>query len=309
MDNSILTTLATIHSAILSIVLAATVAFFLYSYEKIQGLQETLNDSRYQVSRLMWMGNLFRTSGIDYFDYVGDEGPDLERIRNELLLLSGTRFSEPDENIQSLEELSQEEGDERVLDLLVLLSEVDPYSDRLTLNENGQGSNVGEPQRKKYSLEWKNQLTSLTPILLIMRTPLLERIARFEASTLQDQASPAQNIERLRRLGFYTGPQQMATDFFQRVERVQQDFIPTIVDRSYKLGFWEDFKIKRVVTGVALFSLFILVMGISVPLYMHFYLNSPYIERIQIGLLIVTMAPYAGIILYALAAVLKLPIP
>jgi len=304
MDNSILTTLATIHAAILSIVLAATVAFFLYSYEKIAGLQESLDDRRYQISQLMQMPTLMRTPSIDYFDYVGEDGPDLEKIQKEFFVLSGISYAEEDDDIRNLQQLSQEEGDERLLDLLVLLTVVDPYSDGLTLNENGTGWGTGEPRRKKYTLEWESQLRFVTQTLLINRTSIMERLARFEAS------NPIGQVEELRKGGFYTSVQQMATGLFQRIERLQRDFIPKIIDSSYKLTFYQEaFETKNRVTWIALICLFNLIIGIIVPLFLHLHMKPPILERVQTGLLFLTMAPYGVIIFIALRAVSKLRIP
>lgn len=306
MNNSILTTLSTIHAAVLSIVAAFMVAFYFYAYEKISNLRTELNDARYQVAQIMSMPPLLGATTLVYHEYFKDGSLDLVKIRDEIFLLSG--FAKP---TGERHPITKDAGN-RLLDILVMLSSTDPYSDRLTwIDPKRDSFEIGAIKRRDYDPKWKDSLIFLNQILILSKPPILSQVAEYAAATkVQNRSSGDDTREKLIQQSWFVDAEQMATGFFQRVDIIQQYAIPRIEDASYKLRFYEDkFQIKRFTTTVLVLTFSLILLGIFLPLFIQLYLKPPAIEVVQVVLLIVTLVPYLVLVLYGLKKVLELNMP
>ena len=305
MNNSILTTLSTIHAAILSILAAFTVALFFYAYEKISNLKTELNDARYQVAQIMSMPPLLDPQLILYHEYFKDGSLDLAKIRDEIFLLSG--FATP-----TGERPITKDAGKRLLDILVMLSSTDPYSDRLTwIDQKSDAFEIGAIKRRDYDPKWKDALIFLNQILILSKPMILSKVAEYAAPTkVQNRSSEDDTTKKLIEQRWFVDSEQMAKGFFQRVDIIQQYAIPRIEDASHKVRFYEGkFRIKRFTIMVLILTLFVTVFGVFLPLFMQLYFKPPLIEVVQLVLLIITMLPYLVLVLYGLAKVLKLDMP
>ena len=103
---------------------------------------------------------------------------------------------------------------------------------------------------------------------------------------------------------------QLVKDFFQRVDYIEKNIITLLKDYSYKFDLYQKkFNIKHIVTSALSLSLFILIFGIFLPLFIEIYnTNHQHVKKFEIGLLVLTMLPYLFIILYYLKRILEMKI-
>jgi hypothetical protein len=299
MENSILTSLAGIHAAVLSIVAALTIAFYFFAESQTHTLSEKLNDARHEVARTMTMPFLMRATSLDYGDYVNDDSVDLPRIQRELLELCGYVRGTPPQ-----EELPAPDRGERLIDLISLLSDTYPYADRL--RRTGQGWSMAEPQRKPYDRKWHDNLLAMNSVLLVSKKPIVAEVAEFEKRDRQEHSPDYSADLSLQKadLGFFTGPTQMVADFYNRLEFIQTNVVPKIEDNAFKLSFYQErFKTKTRLVQMLVTAIMVFFAGILLPLVLHLLKISDI--YVQLVVLLTTLVPYLLLLSFLLWAVAR----
>ena len=339
MDNSILTTLASINATILGIVFGVLVAFFIYSYQLLYQVKEQLSDLRSSTAQMMHLPIFYNAGSIDYAEYADDNGLlDFPRIRRELHDLSPVSIPE---NIQKrFSEVGIEmtpSGEEtklratRLLDIINLLSISYPYSERSQIDKQSVSLAI-EPKRLEYDEQWRNDLVSLNGYLSWIwqgrRVEILrlisdykklyddERQKEFDAEREKivnemkrtgRQVTEAEAEEMLSPFRHDIPFERIITDFFERVILIENKIIPQIKELSYKLNlFQQRLQIKKYLSLTLTFTLIMLIVGIFLPLFIHLHWNSPYIKTIELLFLIIIVLSYASIILIFLKKALEM---
>lgn len=339
MDSSILTTLASINATIISIVFAVLIAFFIYSYQLLSQVNEQLSDLRSSVAQMLNLPTYYKAGSINYSEYITKDGIlDFQRIRRELHVLAPVsipehvkkRFGEVGTDSTSGKETKRRAT--HLLDLINLVSVSYPYSERAKIDEKG-GVGLGfEPKRIDYDEKWKDTLIRLNGYLCWIwqgrRVEILrlisdykklyeaERQKEFDAQRrkiiddmkkIGRQVIEAEVEEMLSPFRFDMPFERIVTDFFDRVTLVQNNFIPQIKERSYKLNlFQEKLQIKKRLSETLIFTFIMLIVGIFLPLFVHMYWNPPYIKKIELFFLIISVLSYASIILIFLKEALEM---
>ena len=339
MSNSILTTLASINSTIVGIIFAVLVAFFIYAYQSLTQVKEKLTDLRSTTAKIMNTAIYYQAGSIKYSDYVSENGIlDFDRIERELFDISPVTIPEEirERIINSGMELSSTQDEIKLrathfLDIINLLSVSYPYSEKSKIDKKSVAV-FQEPKRFEYHVKWKNDLIRLNGFLAWIwngrRNEIMklirnyskiehdERVKRLETESLkmvQEYKKGGQNIsaeEAKRRLQPFKHSidfEKFVSSFFDRVNVVEAQVIPQVKDLSYKLNlFQEKFKVKKYVVLSFVFAVFILVVGVFLPLFVHLYLKKPYVKAIETTLLTATILPYLVIILVFLKKALSI---
>ena len=339
MDNSILTTLASINATILGIVFAVLVAFFIYSYQLLSQVKEQLSDLRSSTGQMMHLPTFYKVGAIDYSEYKDQNGLlDLSRIRRELSDLSPVSI--PDNMKKRFSEIGIEmtKSDEetkfratRLLDIINLLSISYPYSERSDIDKESLKLAV-EPKRLEYDEQWKNDLVSLNGYLSWIwqgrRSEILTLISDYKKIHDAERrnefdAERKKIIDDMKRAGRQMTEteaegmlapfrheilfERIITDFFERVILIQNKITPQIKELSYKLNlFQQRLEIKKYLSLSLIFTLMMLIVGIFLPLFVHLYWNPPYIKTIELLFLIIIVLSYASIILAFLKKALEI---
>jgi len=303
MECSILTPIAAIHATVLSIVAAVTIAFYFYAENRIHAFSANLNDARHEVAQTTTAPSLLRVPKLDYGDYMNGDSVDLPKIHREILELCGLIQRTPPQ-----EEVSAPDNGEQLLDLLSFLSQTYPYSERL--HRDGQGWATGAPERKSYDPKWRKNLVAMNQVLLINKKSILTQVVEFEQRDRQEHAEDysARAARERNELGFFTGPTQMVTDFYNRIEFIQNNTVPRIEDNAFKLtSYQERFKMKSRLILTLVIAIIVFFSGILVPLLLHLIGVSN--VGVQFVLLIVTLLPYLCLLVFLLTAVAKWQVP
>jgi hypothetical protein len=304
MEHSILTTLSAVHATILSIVAAVAITFYFYATEKVDTLNEKLNNAREEIGQLMTLPPMARASSIDYLEYLKDGHLDLERVKNRILLLSGVTFAGSEDKTGPNLNLSREQRGDELVDLLSLFSTVNPYANRLVSHPPG-GWKITGHRRTLYDEKWKRRLLFINSLLSWNRTAILECVTAYDR---QEQKRHAAVLEEGK--PFFVSPAQFAEGFFRRTDAIGSRYLPEIEENSARLTFYQDrFKIKQVTTIVLIAVFALMIVGVILPLILNLYLRPPYLETVQLGLLVVTMLPYLALLVWMLRYVLKMPLP
>ena len=339
MDNSILTTLASINATILGIVFAVLVAFFIYSYQLLSQVKEQLSDLRSSTAQMMHLPTFYKAGAIDYAEYRDQNGLlDFSRIRRELFDLSPVSI--PDNMKKRFSEIGIEmtKSDEetklratRLLDIINLLSISYPYSERSDIDKGSLKLAV-EPKRLEYNEQWKNDLVSLNGYLSWIwqgrRAEILTLISDYKKIHDAERrnefdAARKKIIDDMKRAGRQMTEEEVEemlapfrhqilferiiTDFFERVILIQNKITPQIKELSYKLNlFQQRLEIKKYLSLSLAFTLMMLIVGIFLPLFVHLYWNPPYVKTIELLFLIIIVLSYASIILAFLKKALEM---
>lgn len=273
----------------------------------MQALSANLNDARYEVARIMAKPFLMRATSLDYEDYMKGDSVDLKKVYDELFELSGlTDGTRPQEVVSA----AMDKNGEKLVDLLEFLSLTHPYSERLHRAEKGNGWRTEEAERKTYDPKWHQNLIAMNQVLLINKKSIIAQIAEFEQKDSKDHAAnySSESALRYEESGFYRGPNQMATDFYNRIEFIQKNIIPRIDDNSLKLTFYQNrFRIKSCLIWVSVMALIIFFVGIFLPLLLSLIGISS--TRVEFLLLTVTFIPYLCLLIWLLTTVAKWKIP
>ncbi|MCJ7778303.1 MAG: hypothetical protein MUP16_08325 [Sedimentisphaerales bacterium] len=154
MDNSILPILPGLHATILSIFLAALVAYSLYSYQVLNNLTEHLKDLRTQVAQIMSGQSYIGTGSIKAQEYLKNGTLDFLKLRKELWF-----------TLHMGDEKYIKQNAERILHIISLFAMMYPYSDRASIDEKGGMKIFSEPKKLEYDAKWKDDLISLNGYL------------------------------------------------------------------------------------------------------------------------------------------------
>ena len=339
MSNTILTTLASINATIVGIIFAVVVAFFIYSYQVLTQVKEQLTDLRITTAKIMNMPVYYQAGSINYSDYVSEDGTlDYDRIRHELFDISPVTIPEGIRQriINSGIELASTQDEIKTrathfLDIINLLSVSYPYSEKSKIDKKSVALSL-EPKRLEYDAKWQNDLISLNgylawiwrgrkdEIMKLMydykKLDRDERAQRLEAESqkiVQAFQKGGQNITaeeaklRLQPFEYSIDFEKIVSSFFDRVNMVEANVVPQVKDLSYKLNvFQEKFEVKKYVVLSLVFAVFILVVGVFLPMFVHLYFKSPHIRAVEVTLLASTMLPYLVIIIMFLKKALAI---
>ena len=318
MENSIMTTLASINATILGIVFAVLVAFFIYSYQQVSLVKEQLNDLRMRVSQVMIPDFMF--GFINFAEYVTSDGIlDFKRVIRELIELQPV--IEP-EHIKNLSSEKIEEHTTSLIDLIFLLSISYPYSDRGKINQQGGITMAPEPTLLEYSEKWRNDLLNLNGFLSQFwnnhNNELLRLISDYKKLLTDKQfiAEKSKIMQKMKRakgenlsaseieeiIVVYQQDRQFerrVAEFFDRVILIKNTFTQQIKDLSYKLNFYENKLLVKEHITVALFVSFIMLIGgVFFPLFTYMYWRPPYIKGLELTILISSTLIYAVAIMW-----------
>lgn len=331
MDNSILTSLATINATILSIIFAGLLIYFFYSYQVLSQLKENLGDWRIKTAQTMSLTIYYKVGIINFGDYMKEGKPDLKKIRDELHDVSP--ISLPDEiqkqlfNAGVLEspeiQIKQKTG--KLLDFINLLSISYPYAERSSIDQKSVKFSF-ESKRVEYDANWKNDLMSLNGYLTWLwqgrQSEIMKLISDYKALYDKDMfekfnkdkqkmiddmkkagrhMTEAEAEERLSPFKHDIDFNKIVLDFFNRVLIVESKIVPEIKELSYKLDFFENkFKIKKYMTITLSVAAVMLILGTFLPLFIHLYYKPPFIKELEVVLLVLTIMPYFLILLFFL---------
>ena len=309
MDNSILATLASINATVLSIILGALLIFFFYSYQKINELQEGLNDSRIKISQMMETNTIIIGS-MDYKSYLKDEVLDFRKISDELSnfnffeLPEGLRLELEKAGILKSKKDEIEFIGEKLLSLIQIVQTCSPYSERLKIN-NDKVSVLIEGERKEYSTKWKDNLIInnmfLSSFWRTRKDKLLTLLSQYNELSYEKSLSNGAQ-QSFKKLNYKL----IIEDFFSKIEIIQNDIIPDIKDKSYKLEFYQNkFTLKKYLITSLVLSIVMAIFGIFLPLFIHLYWSPPFIKEIELGFLIFTILFYCSILLFFLRKALE----
>ena len=339
MSNSILTTLASINATIVGIIFAILVAFFIYSYQTLTQVKEKLTDLRNTTSKLMNMPVYYKAGSINYSDYVSEDGMlDFDRIRHELFDISPVTIPEEIRQrlIDSGMELSSTQDEIKTrathfLDIINLLSVSYPYSEKSKIDKESFALSI-ESKRLEYNEKWQNDLISLNGYLAWIWSGRKDEIMKLmhdykkidsEESARRLETESQKMVEeyqkgglnitaeeaklRLQSFEYSIDFEKIVSSFFDRVNVVETNVIPQIKDLSYKLNiFQEKFEVKKYVILSLVFTVFILVVGVFLPMFVHLYFKSPHIKAVEAILLASTILPYLVIIIMFLKKALSI---
>jgi hypothetical protein len=348
MEESVLTTVATIHATILTIIFAVVVIFFFTSYQLFVDLQGKLNDLKQRISQMMSMpilGNQRVQPFItfDFKEYLKDGHLDIKRIEEELfeigkLATINYYLSNKKDKIGGLDSDKLIEGKEieknsrKLLDLIAMLSMSNPYTERLSLSKDG-GIIMTEHKASEYNEQWANDLFSLNKYLSYIweerQTEIIFLISKYQENwnkkistqseeVVENKGKSREEIDLSLKAWIYGLGQQYKTSedlvnliklFFKNVTIIQSDIIPQIKTYSYRLKYYQDeMKVKNKLTSSLIISIIMLIIGILIPLYIKFF-NNPPLPLWTPYYLLVTFIPYLLMLLYYLINALKMNIP
>ncbi len=308
MDNSILPILPGIHATILSIIFAVLIVFFFYSYQTVSNLKEQMSDLRVKVAREM-SDQVCYPLNFELEDYFKDNTLNHLNIEKKLWELSSVMWQlelvkkcpqTPPGMGEGYIEKTIIESAEDLLGIITVLTYIYPYCER-PLDKEGKPSGVSNIIRKEYTPEWHQDIIRLNSHLSwLWRTKgdgFTKLISEYDAISAKKAGEQ----------GFRFNFPRFVADFFAQVQFLETQIIPELNEKSHKLNFFENrFKIKTRLTEAFFVALFILVFGISLPLYFHLYYKPPYIKKIELILLVITLFPYFYYLLYYLKKIFGL---
>jgi cytochrome c oxidase subunit IV len=339
MNNSILTTLASINATVLGIVFAVLVAFFIYSYQELSKVWNQLSDLRVQIAKTMHLPTYYKIGAIDYAQYSTPDGSlNFEKIQRELHQLSPTSLPEAIKqrllnngiNVPPSDEEVKERA-ARLIDLINLLSISYPYCERSQIDEKSIALSI-EPKRLEYTQKWQNDFLKLNSYLswfwqgrknelrkLVLEYESLykkEQLQRFNAekqkilSEMKETGRPMSEAEVEDMLSNYHNDlefERIVTEFFHRVVLIESTMVPQVKDLSFKLNLYESkFHVKGYLVISLIFSFVMLVAGIFLPMYIHLYWQPPYIKAVEFTLLLTSSITYASAILIFLKKAMEI---
>ncbi len=292
-NNSILPTLSTIHATILSIISAAIIIYFFYSYERIENYTEKLNDLRYEISQIIYNPQLYNIPGkLEHKEYHKDGAIDFKKVLDDLRNLLAFFFISKTNPQQITDELIKEKCS-KLINFIALLPLTYPYSNILTIQEDGAGLIPAEMERVEYDEKWKSDLIILDRVLFsdwsFEKNNILDLVSKYQIEYDKKHSKWLEFYKRS--AGHEVVLRMFVIDFFKRIEYIHKNIIPNVKDYSYKLEFIkEKYKLKKNTLLVLFILLSILVIGVILPLIIHLF--YPSIKWIQFVLLIITMSPY-----------------
>lgn len=309
MKNTILTNLASINATIVGIIFAVLVAFFIYSYQTVTQVKEQLNDLRKTTAKIMHSPTVYWAGNIKYSDYVTeDKTLDYDRIRKEFLDINLTKmtvFGEVWRFPNKPDMATQDEIKDRathLFDLITMLSVSPPYSEKFNIDKKSLSISP-HIETLEYNSKWQKDLINLNGFLVmiwnrnkdgIMKIFLDYKKLNSEKKTPEPFDHPA-DFEKI------------VLSFFDRVYLIQANVVPQVKDLSYKLNlFQEKFEVKKYVVLTLVFAIFILVVGVFLPLFVHLYFKTPHKRKMEVALLCATMLQYLIIIIIFLTKALSM---
>lgn len=313
-DNSILTTLATIHATILSIIFAIMIVFFFYSYQIIDNLTEKLNDLRYQVGQIMSSSDYHQSGNTNISEYIKNGTVDVGKIRSALFHLVPANI--PNASVQTYEGVIKKRGS-MLLDLISLLSRTYPYSESSSFSDKGFKNLSFTSKRIKYDKTWGEDFISLNRYLNWLwetqKPKILDLMSKFEVQYNKEQLEKIKSKQAkvlMQKLKIDINFKQIVESFFQKVEFFERNIVPSLREETVKLNLYQNkFKIKEKLSQVIVLSIIILFLGIFLPLFIHLYIKPPYLKHLQMGLLIITTLPYFCFLFLYLSRILKFKMP
>ncbi len=334
MENSILTTLSSIHATVLSILLGALLVYFFFSYQKVSELKELLNDMRLDISQIITTPNktiIIKKRVLNFNDFTKNDTIDFRKIRDELSNLKLLKI--PDDIRKELEKsgvISSQKDEviaigDRLLDIINILSKSYPYS--TTMRDDKLSNNKVKHASKEYDEVWKINLiynnSYLSWFWRVQKDEILKILTVYNEIFYEEELKSIKesnqkfkkNAPKSINTEMYSNMLQtlkidfkfIVEDFFKRVNTIEIDYIPQIKETSNKLDFYlSKFNIKKYLTITFISSFIILIIGVFLPLFIRLYSNHPHLKEIELGLLLFTTLFYCSIVLYFLKKALEL---
>jgi hypothetical protein len=315
--NSILTTLASINATVIGILLGVFIALFLYSYQILSQTSDKLNDLRWQVANIMHLKTFYKPKEVNLGEYTNSDGlVNLPKIKVEIfriltsqivknLMQEGTNEGKLEQK-EEVKKLSNS-----LFGLTYLLSISYPYSNLSIINSKGQ-TIFGEPKRIDYDPGWQNDLINTNNFLCwiwrynknkcmeliltyrqILKEEHLKEILAENKENKSIKREAKINVNLINHI-YDIEFEKIISDFFEKVIFIEDTIIPQIKDLSFKMNVFEkQFNIKQYSIIILIFSFFMLIVGIFLPLYIYLYWKPPYIKSVELTLLIIYVISYA----------------
>ncbi len=257
MDNSILPILPGLHATILSIFLAALVAFWLYSYQILDRLKEQLNDLRTQVAQIMSSQSYIRTGSIKPQEYLKNGTLDFRELRKELFF-SSSNTDIPKELEKSLaasgidlghKESQIKENAGRILDIISLFAMSYPYSDRSSIEEKGGIKISYGITRLEYEAKWKADLISLNGYLSWFwegrREEILKTVSQYREIHLREEIKQAKELQEkmIRQMKESAHDSNEVQELLQHAKEFQNDTIQRMKKSNQENDFYSSVKV------------------------------------------------------------------
>ena len=326
MENSILTTLSSINATILSILFGIAGLYFIYIYQITSEAKDKLNELRFEVSQIM---RPTHSGGVAEKEYSHDGKVDLNKVKNKISVLTGL-FHHQDLKEQFNIQLEERSFSEE---------EVSSYGHELFgltgLIQKSYPFEGGSSKRSAYTKEWKKDFTSFTQylswiwdtrkysIIKLMsefttiynkkRDTRHEKTKEDTAKLLKEEGESEPEILNILEQDTRLTPKISVNlafpveDFFIRVNKIEGSLISAISAQSSKLEFYHGkFKIKSKGTIFLIFTIYLLTLGILLPLFIHLYWTPPYIKEVQLALLLLSIVPYIYFGLFFLKTIVSL---